>query len=374
MAPPEIALPATRATLIEDSFEGEIDRKGHGLQRALVVTLLQHLAMTVPQEPEAAVDGNGERATGSESQPPIIEPDLILAIEEPELYLHPSRARYLSKLLQDLSEKPDLALGSRNQVLYTTHSPYFVGLERFDQIRMVSKRRHDAAAIPQSVATSYTLDAAKGELARVADRDPSDFTRKSFIARARPVMTSIVNEGFFADVVVVVEGASDVAAVWKMQEILGRDWERLGVAVVPAGGKNNLDRPTVVFRGFGIPVYFVFDSDSNAGDRGSALVRVRSYLRMAEADVSGFPTTQAHETWAVMDPDLEGAIEAAVGAGLYRECRAQVAVELVCKQAGVTKNIEGMARLVELLYEKGETIPVLEEVVDLATALHPDRS
>jgi hypothetical protein len=48
--PPEVPLPAAKATLVEDSSEGEISRKGHGLQRALIVTLLQHLAMIVPVE------------------------------------------------------------------------------------------------------------------------------------------------------------------------------------------------------------------------------------------------------------------------------------------------------------------------------------
>jgi len=56
------------------------------------------------------------------------------------------------------------------------------------------------------------------------------------------VMNTIVNEGFFADVVVVVEGTTDVCTLWKLQEIMGKNWSQLGIVTVPAGGKNNIDR------------------------------------------------------------------------------------------------------------------------------------
>ena len=99
--PPEVPLPSAKATLIEDNFEGEISRKGHGLQRALILSLLQHLAMITPIQP---IESTTEEVTDKETTLPkssesIGEPDLILAIEEPELYLHPSRCRYLSDLL-----------------------------------------------------------------------------------------------------------------------------------------------------------------------------------------------------------------------------------------------------------------------------------
>lgn len=159
--PPEVPLPAARATLVEDSFEGEITRKGHGLQRALIVTLLQHLAMTIPVEP------TGEESDEKEisiSEPESLEtsrgPDLILAIEEPELYLHPSRCRYLANLLLQLAERPGVGLGATNQIIYTSHSPYFVDLHRFDQIRMVRKVPSPDSPVPQSIVTRFSLNQA----------------------------------------------------------------------------------------------------------------------------------------------------------------------------------------------------------------------
>ena len=97
---PKVPPPEANATLTEDNFEGEITRKGHGLQRALIITLLQHLALSIHQgnkfdnkEDENNEDAHVERIKQ------IVEPDLIIAIEETDLYLHLYRALSLSSLL-----------------------------------------------------------------------------------------------------------------------------------------------------------------------------------------------------------------------------------------------------------------------------------
>ncbi|GAI50425.1 unnamed protein product, partial [marine sediment metagenome] len=193
LKPLDLPLPAAKATLIEDNFEGEISHKGHGLQRALIVTLLQHLATIVPVEPTTR--GLGQEET-TVLEPKGLEssrgPDLILAIEEPELYLHPSRCRYLANLLLQLAERPGVGLGASNQIIYTSHSPYFVDLHRFDQIRLVRKVLSPDSPVPQSVVTRFSLSQAAKELAKVCNADPANFTRDSFKARAMPVMNAIV--------------------------------------------------------------------------------------------------------------------------------------------------------------------------------------
>ena len=376
--PPEIPLPAARATLVEDNFEGEITHKGHGLQRALIVTLLQHLAMTVLVEPNTK--GSDERETStseSESLETSRGPDLILAIEEPELYLHPSRCRYLSNLLLQLAERPEVGLGATNQIVYTTHSPYFVDLHRFDQIRMVRKMPSPDSLVPQSIVTHFSLQQAAEEIAKICNANPNDFTRDSFRARAMSVMNTIVNEGFFADTVVVVEGASEVGMLWKLQEIMKKDWSQLGIVVIPAGGKNNIDRPTVIFRGLSIPTYFIFDADSHLIGEGrkeeEAKKRNHRYLRLAGAPIEDFPDTQIHETWAVFKKNLEGILEETLGKDAFQGIREEVASELGYDDPErVNKNIEGAARFIELVYEKGHNIPILEEVIDKVTQLRCD--
>lgn len=374
--PPEVPLPAARATLIEDNFEGEISRKGHGLQRALIVTLLQHLAMIVPIE--LTTEGSAEEET-LVSKPKGLEssrgPDLILAIEEPELYLHPSRCRYLADLLLQLAERPGVGLGASNQIIYTSHSPYFVDLNRFDQIRLVRKLTLPDSPVSQSVVTRFSLSQLGEELAKVCNADPANFTRDSTRAHAMPVMNIIVNEGFFADVVVVVEGLSEVGTLWKLQEIMKKNWSQLGIVVVPAGGKNNIDRPTVIFRGLSIPTYFIFDADSHLIGKGrkeeDAKNRNHRYLRLADTLKEGFPDTQVHETWAVFKGNLEGLLKETLGNETFQAIQKEVASELGYDDPElVNKNIEGAARFVELVYEKEHRIPILEEIIEKITQLH----
>lgn len=373
--PPEIPLPPARVTLVEDSFEGEITRKGHGLQRALIVTLLQHLAMRVPIEPTA--EDLDEEETGI-SKPKGLEisqgPDLILAIEEPELYLHPSRCRYLHNLLLQLSEKPGIGLGASNQIIYTSHSPYFIDLHHFDQIRMVRKMPSPDSLAPQSVITRFSLEHAKEKIAKVCNVDPDNFTRDSFRARAIPIMNTIVSEGFFTDVVVVVEGLSEVGILWKLQEIMKKNWSRLGIVIVPAGGKNNIDRPVVIFQGLSIPTYFIFDADSHLISKGEkekdARNRNHRYLRLASVPIEDFPDTQVHKTWAVFKDTLEGIFKKELGDKTFLFIQKEVASELGYDEMNrVNKNIEGAARFIELIYEKRYRIPTLEEIIEKITRL-----
>jgi len=376
VTPPEVQLPAPRTTLVEDDFEGDVDRKGHGLQRALILSLLQHLAVLTGLERPSVGGGNETAATlGKTGTEASRGPDLILAIEEPELYLHPSRCRYLAGLLLKLASQSSTSPDPSNQIIYTTHSPYFVDLDRFDQIRMVRKSA-GAASVPETVTNSYSKEDVIGELARIGETDPLSFSTAGFVAHSRPVMTTVVSEGFFADVVVVVEGWSDVGVLWTIQGILGKDWAQLGISVVPAGSKTSLDRPVIVFRGFGIPTYFVFDTDSTEDkDKVGALKHAKYCLRLAGSDQAGFPGTQVHGTWAALDPDLECVIESAVGTAAYRECRAQATVELgYSRPEKAIKNIEVACRMVALLYERGHRVQQLEELVEKVTSLHPSHA
>jgi len=372
--PPEVPIPAAKATLIEDRFEGEITRKGHGLQRALIVTLLQHLALTIPVEPSTEETENGTTTSEPSGLELLQGPDLILAFEEPELYLHPSRCRYLSNLLLQLAESPGTGLGASNQIIYTSHSPYFLDLHRFDKIRMVRKEPSSDSPVLQSVVGCFSLEQAAQELARVCEANPSDFTRDSFKARAMSVMNTIVNEGFFADVVVVVEGTTDVCTLWKLQEIMEKNWSQLGIVVVPAGGKNNIDRPVVIFRGLSIPTYFIFDADSQlVGREGEedAKKRNRRYLILAGVPIEDFPDTEVHEMWAVFKENLEGMFKEALGNEAFQIIQKEVASELGyddCDRA--CRNIEGASRFIELVYEKGYQIETLENIIEKITQLH----
>jgi putative ATP-dependent endonuclease of the OLD family len=382
---PAISLPAARADLVEDDFACPISHAGHGLQRALVLTLLQQLAMT--QKPVESVGQSGSTspagagpaiAVGTDTKvvaaPAPQNPDLILAIEEPELYLHPSRCRHLSELLFKLAEPPKSPTSVRTQVFYATHSPYFVDLHRFDQVRIARKPRIDGQPAPCCAISQYSLGAAAAELARIALGNAADFTRDTFRARSLPVMTTAVNEGFFATTVVVVEGLSEVGILWRVQEELEQEWSARGIVVVPAMGKQNIDRPVVIFRGLNIPTYFIFDADGKDKGKGKegekTAERNRRYLRLAGGEVVDFPQTTVTDKWAVFATDVETAIKEAVGNEVYDKVAQQAVDELKYEGAkSLMKNTEGAGRVVELIYRGGNFIDVVEEIVQKITAL-----
>lgn len=365
VVPPKINLPPAIANLVEDNFKCPISYTGHGLQRALIFALLQQLSIT-DMSPEA------NETEEAETVPAALRlPDLILAIEEPELYLHPARSRYLSNVMTKLTAPPAEGADPRSQIFYATHSPYFIDLNQFDKVRLAKKCPVDGIEVLQTKVTQYSRKEASEKLAEISEKDPATFTETSFVAHAAPVMTSIVNEGFFADVVVVVEGLSDVAILWAVQQHFNRNWDGLGIVIVPADGKNSIDRPVVAFRGLEIPTYFIFDGDSShTGKKKEKAITSNAILqRLAGVDIVDFPNTQIQDTWAVFHDKMETELKESLDE-LFDSIRNEIAEELGYeKPSNVLKNPEAAARFVKSAYDKGKKITVLEEIVDKITSL-----
>lgn len=368
---PTLPNPSPIPTLTEDEFEGAIDRKGHGLQRALIFTLLQHIAVTEPievEEEEVQVDSEIDSDE-------LLRPDLILAIEEPELYQHPLRARHLSNVFIKMSQGEGIGLGGSSQIFYTTHSPYFVDLNRFSNLRIIRKSKTDHGEVPCSTISQYTLEQAAQEMARITEKPSEEFTSDTFRARAFPVMTHLVNEGFFANAVVITEGLTEVATIIAISEILNRDWLSKGIAVISADGKNKIDRPVVIFRGFGIPTYFIFDGDNrhNEGDadkRRKTISDNHELLRLANADIADFPKTTVTDRYACFENDFEAYCKSIVGDELFSGLRDRIAqLHGYEKPSYGLKNFEVVAELISEIYDKGHRLQMIEEIIEQVEAL-----
>lgn len=91
---PKLPTPEAIALISEDKFSCPISHVGHGVQRAVILAMLEQLAAMEVRRDD---DSESER----------FGPDLILAIEEPELYLHPSRSRFLCRTLTELAATRD---------------------------------------------------------------------------------------------------------------------------------------------------------------------------------------------------------------------------------------------------------------------------
>ena len=259
-----IPMPQVQVRLLEDEYETKVERTGHGLQRAFIVTMLQHLVSVRRAETAPADEASAE---DSEVEP--IErqlPSLVLAIEEPELYQHPSRQRHLASVLLKLASESIPGVAKATQVIYATHSPLFAGLDRFDQIRVLRKGSHKDGKPKITRLRKADMENVADELWEAAGRQGEQFTPETLRPRLQAIMTPLMGEGFFADVVVLVEGEDDRAAILGMANLMNHGFDSLGIAVIPCFGKTSLDRPLVIFRQLGLPVYVVWDGDQGINE------------------------------------------------------------------------------------------------------------
>ncbi len=271
---------------VDDGVRTEIGAKGHGMQRAMILTILRHYAEL--SAIEKAGDRAGERST-------------IVAFEEPELYLHPQAQRTLMGIFRVIA-------GGRDQVLYTTHSSLFVDVAYFDEICLVQRSKRGNTI--SSEVTQLTMDMMLKDLfARRGKKGTAEGIRRLYSNAFDPQ----VNEGFFADKVVVVEGPSEQYALPIYALALGLDFDRLNVSVVHSDGKGPMDRLLRVFNGLRIPTYVWFDGDKSGDDpeNDRKTLELLELLGEPVEDLSQLETTVTG-SYAVMGENLEEQLRAEI--------------------------------------------------------------
>jgi len=356
-----IPLPQADVKLIEDGYSSTVVRTGHGLQRAFILTILQHLALA-QTAPAVAVNQNKQQ----EIQEPRL-PDLILGIEEPELYQHPNRQRHLAKIFLNLASGRIPGVAERTQVIYATHSPLFVGIDRIDQIRLFRKISNgvDKPKITKIVSTNLDHVA---ESLWIADGRPGQrYTRVTLIPRLQAIMTPWMSEGFFANVVVLVEGEDDRAAILGIATALGNDLESNGFSVIPCGGKTSLDRPTVIFQQLGIPVYIIWDGDK--GESDAKPEDNHRLLRLMNHPESDWPCL-VHDRFTCFENNLETTLCDEIGEKEFslwlQECQNKFGIQ---KKKHAIKNPNIITTILQEAQKCGLKSITLENVITKILAL-----
>ena len=243
---PSIGLPKPDVRLHEDGHESTVDRAGHGSQRAFIMALLQTMASVQGKRP------NEQASAGS--------PALILSIEEPELYQHPIRQQHICTVLDDLARSAD----PRTQIIYTTHSPHFVGIDKLNSVRLLRKT---SATKVHRTSTQQLRDRAKSLGMKKNE--------SGIEASLKVIMTPWLNEGFFAKMAVLVEGHIDYAAIMSMSRIQDLKFEESGISVIPCGSVDSIPLPLMIFEELQIPTYAVWDLDGGkqSSSTGNATLR-----------------------------------------------------------------------------------------------------
>lgn len=361
---PEIFIPLPQADvkIIEDGYSSAVSRTGHGLQRAFILTILQHLALA-----QSATIADQDSGEVKQTKQELSLPDLVLAVEEPELYQHPNRQRHLAKILSQLASGKIPGVARRTQVVYSTHSPLFVGIDRIDQIRLLRKKTHTPGKPKVTEVISTSLDMIAETLWEAEGCPPHYFTGETLLPRLQTTMTPWMNEGFFAEVVVLVEGEDDRAAILGVSTAMGYDFESYGISVIPCGGKNNLDRPTAIFRHLGIPVYLIWDSDN--GEKNVKPDENHRLLRLMGQPVEDWPC-QVHSQFACFKHNLESTLQDEIGIDEFEiyleECYKEFSIN---RKNDALKNPAVIAKIIELSQQHGHKSPTIENIVEMVIAL-----
>ncbi|MDE0682825.1 MAG: AAA family ATPase, partial [Candidatus Poribacteria bacterium] len=214
---------------LDDGHKTLAERKGHGLQRAVIFGLMKAWAKAMRRAGEA--EGGTTARKASES--------VVFAIEEPELFLHPHAQRALDTALRVLSNSEN------SQVLICSHSTHFVNLDDYRGIALIRK----ASAKQGTSVVQCTEDLFDGE---------GDSERKN-----RFHMATWVNpdrgEMLFARRVALVEGETEKSIFPFLAEKLG--CHSVDVSVIDCGSKHNIPLYVAIANAFDLNYIVVHDED-----------------------------------------------------------------------------------------------------------------
>lgn len=204
---------------IKDTAETDLLSKGTGVRGAALVAILGYLAKYSKRS-------------------------LVLAVEEPESFLHPSAQRQLRADLARIAQKSNVSL------LVTTHSPFM--LDRSPSARITSfKKRSDGRTVVEATATG--------------DQPHIHVTTGLFDESVTP---HVLDESYRirtnARAVVYVEGYTDQAYLGLALKVAGREDLLDDIEIRYSGGASKLAADAIITRqlaGPEIPILALLDYD-----------------------------------------------------------------------------------------------------------------
>jgi putative ATP-dependent endonuclease of the OLD family len=281
----------------------------------------------------------------------------IIAIEEPELYLHPLAARQFYELMRELTD--DNAPGGPLQILYTTHSGLMIDFENLPEIALVRRARN---------AGEWTTSVSQARwgpmLEALAASGVEGASVDSLKSRLRATFDRSRTEGVFASVVVLVEGPSEELSLPIYARALGIDLDALNIAVVSAGGKTTIPTMQRAFHQLGIPTFALFDADLDKTEREARPQINTMIANQAGSDDLDFSTNVLEERCASWPTDYEDMLAAEVSdyGDLLRTAREELATD----GKGVLHQWCAVA-----LADRGEIPSPVRAVLEAISALSP---
>lgn len=329
---------------VEDGgFLSGLENVGHGLQRAALFSVIEFLAQ------KSAAEEDGEEFAEAQS-------DIVLLIEEPEIYQHPHKQKLIGDAFRAVCQDFSTATGIRFQVVFATHSEKFVDIGNFHTARIIRKEIDDG--IVQHRISAMTLRACSEHFAGLLDKDP--MPDQAFRAKLH-IFSRELCEGFFAQKVILVEGVTDKAILEGVYKAQGRDNISEGIVIISADGKTKMDKPFYIFNKLGIPTYAVFDSDANSGDKKTAANKLLQSIA-GIVEPSDYPNG-CFDHFAAFERNLERYTKHVTG-DAWEETFQAVAAELELHLTDICKTPHAVNCVVTRLRNNGAQFAMFDEIIE----------
>lgn len=275
---------------VDDGILNDVLDKGHGLQRAVIFSLLQ-----------ALIKHHAGKLLPGQVAPPEPASSIILAIEEPELYVHPQLQRLIYSVLREFA--------ATDQVIYSTHAPAFVDIWNYEKVAVVRK---DTVAIGTKVHHCPT-----GVLG-------SDADHKGF--QLLNCFSTETNRLFFAGKCVLVEGEQDeigIIATGRKLSLFQEFPEEIGFSVIVAGNKEQIPKFQKLLNAFKLPYVVWHEMDGNMDTEaknkaiidllnGQKRVAFPDTLEVLAGHAGHFKPTYAAKVFFTNPANINAAMEAKV--------------------------------------------------------------
>lgn len=184
---------------------------------------------------------------------------LIILADEPGLYLHVKAQEDILKLFEQLA-------GDGHQIVYTTHSPNLIEVEKLSRINLVINDQKNGTLL-ESVTTS-----------KIDTKNKQDALQP--IANA--IGFSVSDFGLSSKKSVILEGISDFFYYSAMRQLLKRE---VDYTLVPGIGVRKQKTLVSFCIGYGIDWFCVFDDDSSRGnDSQNTFEDIKKYFFEEDVD------------------------------------------------------------------------------------------
>jgi putative ATP-dependent endonuclease of OLD family len=235
----------SRIISLKDNKNRYFYQAGYGIQflATITISILEKILTIIERKGEDAV------FTSEENNKRYIS--LIVALDEPEIHLHPYLQRSLIKFLlrivnnqdRDFSELIKVLFdidGVIGQVIVVSHSPNII-LNDYKQIIRFSLK-NDFPAIISGSSPQLRMDS-----------DDEKHLLRNFLN---------LKEAFFAKKAIIIEGDTEFGAVPEFCKKLNIDVDDHGIAIIKSDGKESMPKIETLLNKFGLQCVTIKDRDS----------------------------------------------------------------------------------------------------------------